>query len=120
MRAHISTFRKILGQISVSKISLIKKILPVIFNFEVVSINFCILSLHLLMFNFHLSKYEAIFHLSEIISEVTYEISVITYPSFQTGQVKFSHDPLTNGYSLGAPLGFHRLHRNAYLIVGEI
>jgi len=34
------------------------------------------------------------------------------------GQVRFSHDPLTNGYSLGAPLGFHRLHRNAYLIVG--
>ena len=34
------------------------------------------------------------------------------------GQVKFSHDPLTNGYSLGAPLGFHRLQRNAYLIVG--
>jgi len=33
-------------------------------------------------------------------------------------QVKFSHDPLTNGYSLGAPLGFHRLHRNMYLIVG--
>jgi len=33
-------------------------------------------------------------------------------------QVKFSHDPLTNGYSLGAPLGFHRLHRNVYLIVG--
>ena len=33
------------------------------------------------------------------------------------GQVKFSHDPLTNGYSLGAPLGFHRLHRIAYLIV---
>jgi len=31
------------------------------------------------------------------------------------GQVKFSHDPLTNGYSLGAPLCFHRLHRNAYL-----
>jgi len=34
------------------------------------------------------------------------------------GQVKFSHDPLTNGYFLGAPLGFHSLHRNAYLIVG--
>jgi len=34
------------------------------------------------------------------------------------GQVKFSHDPLTNGYSLSVPLGFHRLHRNAYLIVG--
>jgi len=33
------------------------------------------------------------------------------------GQVKFSHDPLTNGYSLGVPLGFHRLHRNVYLIV---
>ena len=32
--------------------------------------------------------------------------------------VKFSHDPLTYGYSLGAPLGFHRLHRNAYVIVG--
>jgi len=29
------------------------------------------------------------------------------------GQVKFSHDPLTNGHFLGAPLGFHRLHRNA-------
>jgi len=34
------------------------------------------------------------------------------------GQVKFSHDPLTNGYSLGMSLGFHRLHRNADLIVG--
>ena len=34
------------------------------------------------------------------------------------GQVIFSHDPLTNGCSLGVPLGFHRLHRNAYLIVG--
>ena len=34
------------------------------------------------------------------------------------GQVKFSHDPLTNGYSLGAPLSLHRLHRNTYLIVG--
>jgi len=34
------------------------------------------------------------------------------------GQVKFSYDSLTNGYSLGAPLGFHRLHRNVYLIVG--
>jgi len=34
------------------------------------------------------------------------------------GQVQFSHDPLTNGYSLGAPLGSHRLHRNVYLIVG--
>jgi len=34
------------------------------------------------------------------------------------GQVKFSHDPLTNGYSLGVPLSFHRLHRNVYLIVG--
>jgi len=33
-------------------------------------------------------------------------------------RVKFSHDPLTNGYCLGASLGFHRLHRNAYLIVG--
>ena len=31
------------------------------------------------------------------------------------GQV---NDPLTNGYSLGAAPGFHRLHRNAYLIVG--
>ena len=26
------------------------------------------------------------------------------------GQVKFSHDPLTNGYSLGTSLRFHRLH----------
>ena len=34
------------------------------------------------------------------------------------GQVKFSHDPLTNGYSLGVPLGFLRFHRNVYLIVG--
>jgi len=34
------------------------------------------------------------------------------------GQVKFIHDPITNGYSLGALLGFHRLHKNAYLIVG--
>jgi len=34
------------------------------------------------------------------------------------GQVEFSQDPLTNGYSLGAALGFHRLHRNMYLIVG--
>jgi len=34
------------------------------------------------------------------------------------GQVKFSHDPLTDGYSLGAPLGFHRIHRNACLLVG--
>ena len=34
------------------------------------------------------------------------------------GQVKFSHDPLTNRYSLGTLLGFHRFHRNAYLIVG--
>ena len=33
-------------------------------------------------------------------------------------QVKFSHDPLTNGYSLGVPLSFHRLHRNVHLIVG--
>jgi len=33
------------------------------------------------------------------------------------GQV-FSHDPLTNGYSLGVPLGFHRLHSNAYQLVG--
>jgi len=31
------------------------------------------------------------------------------------GQVKFSHD---NGYSLGVPLGLHRLHRNVYLILG--
>ena len=31
------------------------------------------------------------------------------------GQV---NDPLTNGYSLGVPLGFHRLHRNAYQLVG--
>ena len=31
-------------------------------------------------------------------------------------QVKFSHDPLTNGYSLGVPLSFHRLHRNAHLM----
>ena len=31
------------------------------------------------------------------------------------GQVKFSHD---NGYSLGVHLGFHRLNRNVYLIVG--
>ena len=29
------------------------------------------------------------------------------------GQVKFSHDPLTNGYSLGASLGFNKLHKNA-------
>jgi len=36
------------------------------------------------------------------------------------GQVKFIHDPLTNGYSLGVPLGFHRLNRNAYLIVDVI
>jgi len=34
------------------------------------------------------------------------------------GQVKFSHDPLTNSYSLGVPLRFHRLYKNAYLIVG--
>ena len=34
------------------------------------------------------------------------------------GQVTFSHDPLTNGHSQGEPLGFHRFHRNAYLIVG--
>jgi len=33
------------------------------------------------------------------------------------GQVKFSYDPLTNGHSRGALLGFHRLHRNAYLIM---
>jgi len=33
-------------------------------------------------------------------------------------QVKFSHDPLTNGHSLGVPLSFHRLHRNVHLIVG--
>ena len=33
-------------------------------------------------------------------------------------KVKFSYDPLTNGYSLGVLLGFHRLHRNVYLIVG--
>ena len=33
-------------------------------------------------------------------------------------QLKFSHDPLTNGYYLGVILGFHRLHRNVYLIVG--
>jgi len=33
-------------------------------------------------------------------------------------QLKFSHDPLTNGYYLGAPLGFHRLYRNVYLIEG--
>jgi len=33
------------------------------------------------------------------------------------GQFKFNHDPLTNEYSLGAPLGFHRLHSNAYLLV---
>jgi len=25
---------------------------------------------------------------------------------------------LPNGYSLGVPLGYHRLHRNVYLIVG--
>ena len=26
------------------------------------------------------------------------------------GQVKFRHDPLTNGYSLGVPLGFTEMH----------
>jgi len=36
------------------------------------------------------------------------------------GQVKFSHDPITKGYSLGVPLSFHGLHKNAYLIVGVI
>jgi len=49
-----------------------------------------------------------------------YVTALLEYFDFllsKIGQVKFSHDPFTNGYSLGVPLGFHRLHRNAYVYV---